>query len=169
MTSSHCCKWLDCGEQFSKSSLLASHVRSKHVDPQLSELAGCLWEGCRVYNQPSTNQSWLARHVATHTKERPFKCLIEACAASFASRDGLVRHMPLHFGDTPGGTASPNTATNTSSGSKSSSSYKPKPKYRPGVQYLQQSVHARQWRWGMYMCPRARACVCVCVYVCLCT
>ena len=143
---SHDCKWLDCGEQFKTSLALASHVRSSHVNPANSELAVCLWEGCRVYNQPSINPTWLARHViATHTKEKPFKCLIEACAASFATRDGLARHMPMHFGN-----SSTNTSPSGSNGGATKTNSVPKSRHRvrAGVQYVQQSVHARQWRWG---------------------
>ena len=33
----------------------------------------CLWKGCKVYNTPSTSQSWLQRHMLTHSGDKPFK------------------------------------------------------------------------------------------------
>ncbi|XP_012880507.1 PREDICTED: zinc finger protein AEBP2 [Dipodomys ordii] len=57
----------------------------------------CLWKGCKVYNTPSTSQSWLQRHVLTHSGDRPFKCVVGGCSASFASQGGLARHVPTHF------------------------------------------------------------------------
>lgn len=33
----------------------------------------CMWKGCKVYNTPSTSQSWLQRHMLTHSGDKPFK------------------------------------------------------------------------------------------------
>lgn len=33
----------------------------------------CLWKGCKVYNTPSTSQSWLQRHMLSHSGDKPFK------------------------------------------------------------------------------------------------
>ncbi|XP_034032178.1 LOW QUALITY PROTEIN: zinc finger protein AEBP2-like [Thalassophryne amazonica] len=57
----------------------------------------CLWKGCKVYNTPSTSQSWLQRHMLTHSGDKPFKCVVGGCNASFASQGGLARHVPSHF------------------------------------------------------------------------
>uniref|UniRef100_A0A2K5V0V1 AE binding protein 2 n=1 Tax=Macaca fascicularis TaxID=9541 RepID=A0A2K5V0V1_MACFA len=57
----------------------------------------CLWKGCKVYNTPSTSQSWLQRHMLTHSGDKPFKCVVGGCNASFASQGGLARHVPTHF------------------------------------------------------------------------
>uniref|UniRef100_A0A3B3R480 C2H2-type domain-containing protein n=1 Tax=Paramormyrops kingsleyae TaxID=1676925 RepID=A0A3B3R480_9TELE len=53
--------------------------------------------GCKVYNTPSTSQSWLQRHMLTHSGDKPFKCVVGGCNASFASQGGLARHVPTHF------------------------------------------------------------------------
>ena len=131
------CKWSGCGKQCESSGELGEHVRTCHVDEMSrQEVIVCLWQDCKVYNRPCNNRSWLERHMATHTKEKPFKCLIDACACAFATRDGLARHMPQHFSEP------------ASSSSDGPSHRQSRPIKKSGVQYRQQSVHARQWRWG---------------------
>ncbi|KAK7833960.1 hypothetical protein U0070_004941 [Myodes glareolus] len=85
----NCC-WDQCQACFNSSPDLADHIRSIHVFV-------CLWKGCKVYNTPSTSQSWLQRHMLTHSGDKPFKCVVGGCNASFASQGGLARHVPTHF------------------------------------------------------------------------
>ncbi|XP_048410036.1 zinc finger protein AEBP2 isoform X1 [Stegostoma tigrinum] len=92
----NCC-WDQCHTSFSSSPDLADHIRSIHVDGQRGGVFVCLWKGCKVYNTPSTSQSWLQRHMLTHSGDKPFKCVVGGCTASFASQGGLARHVPTHF------------------------------------------------------------------------
>ncbi|NXV72018.1 AEBP2 protein, partial [Atlantisia rogersi] len=92
----NCC-WDHCHACFSSSPDLADHIRSIHVDGQRGGVFVCLWKGCKVYNTPSTSQSWLQRHMLTHSGDKPFKCVVGGCNASFASQGGLARHVPTHF------------------------------------------------------------------------
>ncbi|XP_048191232.1 zinc finger protein AEBP2 [Perognathus longimembris pacificus] len=92
----NCC-WDQCQACFTSSPDLAEHIRTIHVDGQRGGVFVCLWKGCKVYNTPSTSQSWLQRHVLTHSGDRPFKCVVGGCSASFASQGGLARHVPTHF------------------------------------------------------------------------
>ncbi|KAM6306988.1 zinc finger protein aebp2-like, partial [Podargus strigoides] len=92
----NCC-WDHCHACFSSSPDLADHIRSTHVDGQRGGVFVCLWKGCKVYNTPSTSQSWLQRHMLTHSGDKPFKCVVGGCNASFASQGGLARHVPTHF------------------------------------------------------------------------
>ncbi|XP_005040459.2 PREDICTED: zinc finger protein AEBP2 [Ficedula albicollis] len=91
------CCWDQCHACFSSSPDLAEHIRSLHVDGQRGGVFVCLWKGCKVYNTPSTSQSWLQRHMLTHSGDKPFKCVVGGCNASFASQGGLARHVPTHF------------------------------------------------------------------------
>ncbi|XP_062318579.1 zinc finger protein AEBP2 isoform X1 [Osmerus eperlanus] len=91
------CCWDLCLETFSCSPDLAEHIRGIHVDGQRGGVFVCLWKGCKVYNTPSTSQSWLQRHMLTHSGDKPFKCVVGGCNASFASQGGLARHVPTHF------------------------------------------------------------------------
>ncbi|KAJ1164990.1 hypothetical protein NDU88_005420 [Pleurodeles waltl] len=94
---SYNCCWDLCQICFNSSPDLADHIRSIHVDGQRGGVFVCLWKGCKVYNTPSTSQSWLQRHMLTHSGDKPFKCVVGGCNASFASQGGLARHVPTHF------------------------------------------------------------------------
>ncbi|XP_056455274.1 zinc finger protein aebp2-like isoform X2 [Gadus chalcogrammus] len=91
------CCWDLCSECFNSSPDLAEHIRCLHVDAQQGGVFVCLWKGCKVYNTPSTSQSWLHRHMLTHSGDKPFKCVVGGCTASFSSQGGLARHVPSHF------------------------------------------------------------------------
>ncbi|XP_040291372.1 zinc finger protein AEBP2 isoform X1 [Bufo bufo] len=94
---SYACCWDQCQACFSSSPDLAEHIRTIHVDGQRGGVFICFWKGCKVYNTPSTSQSWLQRHMLTHSGDKPFKCVVGGCNASFASQGGLARHVPTHF------------------------------------------------------------------------
>uniref|UniRef100_A0A1A8LD19 AE binding protein 2 n=1 Tax=Nothobranchius pienaari TaxID=704102 RepID=A0A1A8LD19_9TELE len=96
-TMAYPCCWDLCPQCFSSSPDLAEHIRGIHVDGQRGGVFVCLWKGCKVYNTPSTSQSWLQRHMLTHSGDKPFKCVVGGCNASFASQGGLARHVPSHF------------------------------------------------------------------------
>ncbi|XP_061773083.1 zinc finger protein AEBP2-like isoform X2 [Nerophis ophidion] len=96
-TVAYSCSWDLCLQYFNSSPDLAEHIRSIHVDGQRGGVFVCLWKGCKVYNTPSTSQSWLQRHMLTHSGDKPFKCVVGGCTASFASQGGLARHVPSHF------------------------------------------------------------------------
>ncbi|XP_062246426.1 zinc finger protein aebp2-like isoform X1 [Platichthys flesus] len=96
-TVAYSCCWDLCPQCFNSSPDLAEHIRGIHVDGQRGGMFLCLWKGCKVYNTPSTSQSWLQRHMLTHSGDKPFKCVVGGCNASFASQGGLARHVPSHF------------------------------------------------------------------------
>uniref|UniRef100_A0A3P9KVQ5 AE binding protein 2 n=2 Tax=Oryzias latipes TaxID=8090 RepID=A0A3P9KVQ5_ORYLA len=96
-TMAYTCCWDLCPQCFNSSPDLAEHIRGIHVDGQRGGVFVCLWKGCKVYNTPSTSQSWLQRHMLTHSGDKPFKCVVGGCNASFASQGGLARHVPSHF------------------------------------------------------------------------
>uniref|UniRef100_A0AAR2J248 Zinc finger protein AEBP2 n=1 Tax=Pygocentrus nattereri TaxID=42514 RepID=A0AAR2J248_PYGNA len=95
--SSYPCCWDQCPLLFTNSPDLAEHIRGVHVDGQRGGVFVCLWKGCKVYNTPSTSQSWLQRHMLSHSGDKPFKCVVGGCNATFASQGGLARHVPTHF------------------------------------------------------------------------
>nr|XP_020500333.1 zinc finger protein aebp2-like isoform X2 [Labrus bergylta] len=94
---SYTCCWDNCQVLFPSSPDLAEHIRATHVDGQRGGVFVCMWKGCKVYKTPSTSQSWLQRHMLTHSGDKPFKCVVGGCNATFASQGGLARHVPTHF------------------------------------------------------------------------
>lgn len=100
------CKWSTCHQQdiiFATPDDLAEHVHSNHIALFCDEeVVVCLWEGCKVYNKPSSSYTWLQRHMQqVHTKERPFKCIMNGCNLSFQSTDALQRHLERHLDPAP--------------------------------------------------------------------
>jgi zinc finger protein AEBP2 len=112
------CKWSGCeayenGTEFSSVDELARHVRTSHVEPfESQDVVVCQWEKCKVFNVPSSSIEWLRRHVQqAHTKDRPFKCIMNGCIMSFNSREALQRHVNRHL--EPSITASSSPASNS--------------------------------------------------------
>lgn len=93
------CKWESCQhEGFSSFEDLAEHVNTVHVDPMVDQdVVYCLWKECRMFNKPCYSHEWLQRHVRMHTGEKPFKCIIVGCVASFLSTESLSKHVETHF------------------------------------------------------------------------
>ena len=93
------CKWESCQhEAFSSFGELAEHVNTEHVDPMVDQdMVYCLWKECRMFKKPCYSHEWLQRHVRMHTGEKPFKCIIVGCMASFLSSEALSKHVETHF------------------------------------------------------------------------
>ena len=93
------CKWESCQhEGFNSFQELAEHVNTEHVDPMVDlDVVSCLWKECRMFKKPCYSHEWLQRHVRMHTGEKPFKCIIVGCMASFLSTEALSKHVETHF------------------------------------------------------------------------
>ncbi|NXG27531.1 AEBP2 protein, partial [Dromaius novaehollandiae] len=92
----NCC-WDHCHACFSSSPDLADHIRSIHVDGQRGGVFVCLWKGCKVYNTPSTSQSWLQRHMLTHSGDKPFKVrFIVKCVILYFKNDSFFFFLINH-------------------------------------------------------------------------
>nr|AAH55234.1 AE binding protein 2 [Danio rerio] len=128
--SSYPCCWDQCHMLFNTSPDLAEHIRGVHVDGQRGGVFVCLWKGCKVYNTPSTSQSWLQRHMLSHSGDKPFKCVVGGCNATFASQGGLARHVPTHFSSQNSSKLSSQTKVKEESPSKAGMNKRRKLKYK---------------------------------------
>ena len=54
---------------------------------------------CSVCEKEFAFQSWLIRHLKSHTGEKPHKC--ELCNKMFSLRDNLQQHLKAHSGEKP--------------------------------------------------------------------
>ncbi|EDV26905.1 Zinc finger protein AEBP2 [Trichoplax sp. H2] len=92
------CRWFGCNNSFESTEELRDHLQKIHIDTHDVEAKyACLWQGCKVYNKPSVSRNWLVQHVCKHTGDRLIKCLIDGCNMTFATQNGLARHVPSHF------------------------------------------------------------------------
>ncbi|XP_016299758.1 zinc finger protein AEBP2-like [Sinocyclocheilus anshuiensis] len=128
--SSYPCYWDQCHMLFNSSPDLAEHIRGVHVDGQRGGVFVCHWKGCKVYNTPSTSQSWLQRHMLSHSGDKPFKCVVGGCNATFASQGGLARHVPTHFSSQNSSKLSSQTKVKEESPSKAGINKRKKLKYK---------------------------------------
>lgn len=110
------CKWSNCSCKIDPSELL-DHINKIHVDPQKENNKHiCLWKGCKVFEKPSKLQAWLERHVISHVGNRPFKCIVTGCKATFASYVLLQRHINCHFKEKNGSVSNSSVSSSNLNG-----------------------------------------------------
>lgn len=99
------CRWDRCDYISALTSAdLAEHVSSAHAQKQVDKGVTkflCLWEGCKVYNTPSSSRTWLMKHILDHCGDKPFRCVFSGCRLSFRTQGGLIRHVQSHLSEQP--------------------------------------------------------------------
>ncbi|CAN0877959.1 Transcription factor IIIA [Linum grandiflorum] len=92
------CKY--CGVSRSKKYLISSHILSHHKDEmseeedegEETEKSNTCEECGACFRKPA----YLREHMRSHSLERPFKCSVEGCHASYRRKDHLNRHLLQH-------------------------------------------------------------------------
>jgi hypothetical protein len=51
---------------------------------------------CPICHRTSERKGEIARHLKTHTKEKPFKCLHPSCDMYFSRKDNMMQHYRCH-------------------------------------------------------------------------
>ncbi|KAK3444988.1 hypothetical protein EUGRSUZ_A00567, partial [Eucalyptus grandis] len=94
-----------CGICRSKKSLITSHIQSHHQKVEAAMAQGVEWkEGAKANNTCEecgatfNKPAYLRQHVQGHSLERPFKCSIEDCSASYRRKYHLACHFLQHKG-----------------------------------------------------------------------
>lgn len=76
-----------CYKELSRNTF-SNHMGYVHGDPRLQ---------CDICSKQFKDNRKLMYHISTHTGDRPFKCEVADCKASFISKYGLMRHMGKIF------------------------------------------------------------------------
>ena len=71
---------------------LVVHLNDVHIVPRQKKYY-CQWAGCTRKGQPHTSAYALKAHMRSHTKEKPFFCVLPECDRSFTRSDALAKHM----------------------------------------------------------------------------
>lgn len=87
---------MDCPNPFGN---LSSTELHQHLEKVHAENYCCKWEGCKVFGKMSRKLSFLQRHIAEHSGEKPYKCILDGCDATFSSICGRKRHVEAHYSE----------------------------------------------------------------------
>ena len=71
---------------------LVQHLNNLHIVAKQKKFY-CQWQGCGRKGQPHTSAYALKAHMRSHTKEKPFFCVLPECDRSFTRSDALAKHM----------------------------------------------------------------------------
>ncbi len=71
---------------------LVVHINNVHVVARQKKFY-CQWQGCVRMGTPHTSAYALKAHMRSHTKEKPFFCVLPECDRSFTRSDALAKHM----------------------------------------------------------------------------
>ena len=87
----HICHWFTCEMDTGYATLetLYDHVLADHILPcEGQDIYMCQWDGCKIFNVPSSSYNGFKGHVLGHTKAKMYRCLIDECPASFRTIEG---------------------------------------------------------------------------------
>ncbi|KAJ6291582.1 hypothetical protein OIU76_023624 [Salix suchowensis] len=94
-----------CGICRSKKSLITSHVLTHHKEEMDKEKIdgdkvkqGVKSNTCEKCGASFKKPAYLVQHMQSHSLERPFRCSVDDCHASYRRKDHLTRHLLHHEG-----------------------------------------------------------------------
>ena len=92
------CKWEGCGIHVFTNEELIQHVNNSHVTADCEQNYPCFWKGCIREGRPFNARYKMVIHLRTHTGEKPHRCSVKGCEASFGRIENMKIHMRSHTG-----------------------------------------------------------------------
>ena len=92
------CKWEGCGLHVFTNEELIQHVNNSHVTADCDQNYPCFWKGCVREGRPFNARYKMVIHLRTHTGEKPHRCSVKGCDASFGRIENMKIHMRSHTG-----------------------------------------------------------------------
>ncbi|KAF2234945.1 hypothetical protein EV356DRAFT_523540 [Viridothelium virens] len=87
------CKWDGCDAGDLKNmDNLVQHIHDSHIGAKRQRYS-CEWGDCARKGTAHASGYALRAHMRSHTREKPFYCLLPECDRSFTRSDALAKHM----------------------------------------------------------------------------
>ncbi|KAF2866804.1 hypothetical protein BDV95DRAFT_504390 [Massariosphaeria phaeospora] len=87
------CKWDGCeAGDLENMDNLVEHLHEDHIGTRQKKYS-CEWSDCNRKGIPHASGYALRAHMRSHTREKPFYCVLPECDRSFTRSDALAKHM----------------------------------------------------------------------------
>ena len=87
------CRWEGCPEgELGNMDNLVKHIHDIHIGSGKKHYS-CEWDDCPRKGVTHPSAYALRAHMRSHTREKPFYCLLPECDRAFTRSDALAKHM----------------------------------------------------------------------------
>ncbi|KAI9781547.1 MAG: hypothetical protein M1816_002262 [Peltula sp. TS41687] len=87
------CRWIGCpAGNLGTMDSLVEHIHNEHIVPRQKKYF-CEWDDCHRTGCPHASGYALKSHMRSHTREKPFYCLLPECDRCFTRSDALAKHL----------------------------------------------------------------------------